>query len=226
MMQPWFFPHLAQWNMQAAAIHFAQVGAIATSAASTPFVSSAAAAASSPQPCEDARAAKASAAVPEYTKAWRATARSRDLSSEKTTVMMRNVPNNYTRSGVMSLLDAQGFMGKYDFLYFPVDFETHAALGYAFINFVTPEDAEKFHQVFEGFSQWSVASGKVCTVAWTQQEQGLEAHVQRYRNSPLMHALVPDEYRPVLLENGRRVPFPEPTKKIKAPRKGTKLMLV
>jgi len=145
--------------------------------------------------------------------------------SQRTTVMLRNFPNNYKRDDVLKLLDIQGFSGKYDFLYFPIDFDTSAALGYAFVNLVSTADAEALMEKLEGFSQWHVTSDKICTVVWSQQSQGLATHVQRYRNSPLMHELVPDEYRPVLFEEGQRVAFPSPTKKIKAPRKGTRLML-
>jgi len=56
--------------------------------------------------------------------------------------------------------------------------------------------------------------------------QGLEANIERYRNSPTMHELVPDAYRPMLFVNGQQVAFPAPTKKIKPPRKGTQRLLV
>lgn len=36
--------------------------------------------------------------------------------------------------------------------------------------------------------------------------------MERYRNSPVMHESVPDEYKPVILQNGLRVNFPEPSK--------------
>jgi len=146
--------------------------------------------------------------------------------ARRTTVMVRNLPNNYTRNDVLKLFDTQGFAGKYDFVYFPIDFDTSAALGYAFVNMLSTADAEALMGKLEGFSQWHVTSEKICRVAWSQHSQGLETHVQRYRNSPLMHELVPDGYRPVLLENGRRIAFPSPTKKVKAPRQGTRLMLV
>lgn len=43
----------------------------------------------------------------------------------------------------------------------------------------------------------------------------------RYRDSPIMHGSVPDEFKPVIFEagTGRRVDFPEPTKKLRAPRR-------
>ena len=50
--------------------------------------------------------------------------------------------------------------------------------------------------------------------------RGLEAHVERYRNSPVMHRSVPDQYKPVIFKDGVRKPFPRATKKVKAPTAG------
>jgi len=146
--------------------------------------------------------------------------------SQRTTVMLRNLPNNYTRAILLRLLDSEGFAGKYDFVYLPIDFRTHAALGYAFVNLVSPEQAACLHWHFDGFSKWMFPSSKRCSVSWSNPHQGLDSHIARYRNSPLMHEVVPDEYRPVLYREGQRIPFPPPTKKIKFPRKGTERMLV
>lgn len=44
--------------------------------------------------------------------------------------------------------------------------------------------------------------------------QGLEKHVEKYRNSPVMHDSVGHEARPILIQDGKRVAFPPPTKKI------------
>jgi len=144
----------------------------------------------------------------------------------QTTIMLRNLPNGYTRDDVLGLLAFHGFAGRIDFLYWPIDFETRAGLGYAFVNTHTQMDAEQLWRCMEGFSNWSLPSSKVCHVSWSKPLQGLEAHVERYRNSPLMHEAVPDMFRPMLFDcRGERVPFPAPTKKVKAPRKGTKLML-
>jgi hypothetical protein len=138
----------------------------------------------------------------------------------RTTVMLRNMPNNYTRDMLLDLVNSMGFSGCYDFAYLPVDFKSQAGLGYAFINFISTAEAQRCFECFEGFSEWKVPSEKVCTVTWGSPYQGLEAHIERYQNSPVMHQSIPDEWKPVLLENGRRVPFPAPTKAIKTPKMG------
>jgi len=136
----------------------------------------------------------------------------------RTTVMLRNMPNNYTRDMLLELVNSMGFAGCFDFAYLPVDFKSQAGLGYAFINFISTAEAQRCFDCFEGFSEWKVPSEKVCTVTWGSPYQGLEAHIERYQNSPVMHQSIPDEWKPVLFDNGVRVVFPAPTKAIKTPK--------
>lgn len=136
----------------------------------------------------------------------------------KTTVMVRNLPNNFSRQSLQDLLDKEGFEKQYDFIYLPIDFKSNASLGYAFVNLATPEVAERFWEVFQGFSKWNSASQKVCSVNWAAPTQGLDSHIERFRNSPVMHESVPDEHKPIMLDNGDRKEFPPPTKKIRPPR--------
>jgi len=137
---------------------------------------------------------------------------------DRTTVMMRDIPNSYSSSRLTELFDANGFLGRYDFLYLPIDFRTNMSLGYAFVNFVSSSDAQQFMECFDGFSNWCIQSPKVCQVSWADPNQGLEEHVERYRNSPVMHENVPDEFKPRLYAGGVRVAFPCPTKRIRPPR--------
>lgn len=136
----------------------------------------------------------------------------------RTTVMFRNMPNNYTRKMLLELMDAQGFAGQYDFVYLPVDFDTRACLGYAFINMVDVDAADRFWSIFNGFSSWSIPSRKVAGVSWSGPHQGMQAHVERYRNSSIMSDSTPDDYKPIILNNGVRLPFPAPTRKLRASR--------
>lgn len=139
-------------------------------------------------------------------------------SRPRTTVMLKNIPNNYTRSMLLNLMDMWGFAGLYDFVYLPVDFTSQAGLGYAFVNLVRPDVVGRFWHTFNGFRQWELPTSKVCEVTWSGPFQGLRAHVERYKNSPIMHSSVPDEYKPIILTNGVRTPFPPPTKALKLPK--------
>ncbi|CAE7570336.1 ML4 [Symbiodinium natans] len=140
----------------------------------------------------------------------------------RTTMMLRNLPNNYTRRMLLELLDSRGFSAKYDFVYLPCDFARKSNLGYAFVNLVEAEDiVDDFWGAFDGFVDWELPTAKVCRVGFSGPHQGLTAHIARYRNSPVMHKSVPDEYKPVILSNGVRQRFPAPTRKIKRPATGT-----
>lgn len=133
----------------------------------------------------------------------------------RTTVMLKNIPNNYTREQLRSVLDAQGYARRYDFLYLPFDYRHEANLGYAFVNHTTRRSARHMVEHMEGF-RWRASSQKVCQLSWGEAAQGLKANVERYRNSPVMHEDVPDEFKPV--DWGVRVDFPPPTKRLCAPR--------
>merc|ERR1712190_533361 len=134
-----------------------------------------------------------------------------------TTVVLRNLPLNYKRTMLLRMLDYEGFAGKFDFVYLPVDFDTGAGLGYAFVNLVSPDVVQHFWKTFDGYRKWMFRSNKVCSVGWSRPHQGLATHMERFRNSPLMHESVPDEYRPVLLDKGVRVSFPQPTQALRPP---------
>merc|ERR1719492_145677 len=136
---------------------------------------------------------------------------------EMTTVMLRNLPNDYNRTMLLHLLDCKGFAGKYDYVYVPTDLARQAGLGYAFVNLVSAADAQLIRQRLEGFRHWTVPSSKRLTVGWSDTVQGLEANVERYRNNPIMHECVPDESKPAVFKDGKRAEFPQPTKRLRKP---------
>jgi protein phosphatase 1 regulatory subunit 42 len=52
---------------------------------------------------------------------------------KRSTIMVRNIPNRYTREGLLD--DINEFLGTFDFFYLPMDLSAHSNVGYAFINF-------------------------------------------------------------------------------------------
>lgn len=136
----------------------------------------------------------------------------------KTTVMMRSMPKNVLRNMLTNILDTNGFAGYYDFVYMPMNFMTKDSFGYAFVNFLSHEDALRAFEVFQDFADWGVESEKTCDVSWSGLHQGLMEHIERYRNSPVMHPSVPDSFKPATFSFGVRVDFPPATKKLRAPR--------
>eukprot|EP00439_Symbiodinium_sp_Y106_P068065 s3710_g11.t1 len=141
--------------------------------------------------------------------------------TQRTTLMLRNLPNNYTRNMVCTMMDKEGFKGSYDFIYLPIDFRSKANLGYAFVNLVDEPQVQLFWQIFDGYTKWVLPSAKVCSVSWSGPHQGQQAHIDRYRDSPIMHGSVPDEFKPAIFAEGTglRLDFPMPSKKLRAPRK-------
>lgn len=142
----------------------------------------------------------------------------RDQNGSETTVMLRNIPNRYTQGMLLNLLDEHNFKHAYDFVYLPMDFRNGVNLGYAFVNLANNEEALRVMTTFQGFNRWYFDSAKVCEVSWAHPHQGLHDHVERYRNSPVMHPSMPEEYKPMIFSDGERVIFPLPTKAIRAPK--------
>jgi hypothetical protein len=138
--------------------------------------------------------------------------------SQHTTVILRNFPNEYTREDLLRLLDDEGFSAAYDFVHLPIDFQKKFGLGYAVVNMVSHQMALSIWERFTGFDRWDTPCDTVCEVSWNRPHQGLEAHIERYRNSPLMHESVPDVYRPAVFDHGLRIEFAAPTTRIRAPR--------
>jgi hypothetical protein len=151
----------------------------------------------------------------------------RKSAPDLTSVMVRNIPNNLSRNQLVELLNTQGFHACFDFLYLPIDFAKSANLGYAYINLIDSANAIRFMVAFQGFCAWQESVGKnskkVLEVQWCASIQGCEEHVARYRDSPLMHDSVPEEYRPLLLRDGVPVPFPAPIKPVRKPRGSTRV---
>jgi len=142
----------------------------------------------------------------------------RHTNPDKTTVLMQNIPNRHNRDMLQAIINEAGFRGTYDFLYLPADFRTKVSFGYAFLNFLCQAEAERFMQHFNGFSSWGSNSTKVCSVIWSEAQSGLESLFQKYRNCTVMHASVPDEFKPILLQKGERIDFPAPTTRVRKPR--------
>jgi hypothetical protein len=94
-----------------------------------------------------------------------------------TTIMLRNIPNKYTRAGLLSALIERGFDPARDCnnLYLPMDVGSGCNLGYSFLNFTTHSKAVAFMRAFDGCRLPSAGSRKVCTVVWAN-KQGLFQH--------------------------------------------------
>jgi hypothetical protein len=136
--------------------------------------------------------------------------------SPQTTIILRNLSKDCTRDAMIQMLQSEGFAGSYDMVHVPVGFQDLTGLGHALINFLDPAIAQDALLHFDQFSGLS-ADAELCQTGWSN-VQGLSAHVKRYRDSPMMHESIPDQFKPAMFKDGVKVPFPEPTKQLKAPR--------
>eukprot|EP00929_Paragymnodinium_shiwhaense_P003214 TRINITY_DN103640_c0_g1_i1.p1 TRINITY_DN103640_c0_g1~~TRINITY_DN103640_c0_g1_i1.p1 ORF type:complete len:278 (-),score=35.18 TRINITY_DN103640_c0_g1_i1:299-1045(-) len=116
-----------------------------------------------------------------------------------TTLMIKNLPSRCQREEVMKVMDESGFEDLYDFFYLPSRaFERRQNFGYAFVNFVSAEDAQRFRALVhrEGLKvrekQLDVVSANVQGLA------NLESHFQgklvsRTRAAPIFRSDLTEE---------------------------------
>jgi len=132
-------------------------------------------------------------------RAQRFAAKKKDLLSQYThhdgpitTLMICNIPCRVTQQQLVDIVDGMGFEGKYDFLYLPTGGRSSTVgssnLGYGFINYEDPTDAELFQQLFTNYQFEGTTSTKVCTVR--------PAHIQGLQNNILHFDRTANKGRP------------------------------
>lgn len=138
----------------------------------------------------------------------------------RTTVMLRNLPNNIDFRQLKELID-QVCHGKYDFSYLRVDFTNNLNVGYGFVNFTDPMHIVAFVRRYVG-RPWMPRmrfnrrrGPRIADVSYAT-VQGLDCLIEKFRNSSVMDEF-PD-FRPKLwytYENTRNLnnvglekPFP------------------
>jgi hypothetical protein len=138
-------------------------------------------------------------------------------------LILRNLPTTLSRDDLLAVLAEHGYLAAARFLYLPIDAASGSSLGYAFLSFESAAAAEAFCISMHGEKLWADRALQVSRNATcgTVDEQ-----VRRFRDSALMHGSVSDELRPILLQDGVRVEFPAPTKKLRAPRQRDQQRLV
>lgn len=88
---------------------------------------------------------------------------------KRTTVMMRNIPNKYSLQNLVDEISLT-FVGKYDYINLPIDYERKLNLGYAFINFVDPLHVVLFYETYYN-KKWSkYRSDKKIDINWAEKQ--------------------------------------------------------
>jgi hypothetical protein len=130
-----------------------------------------------------------------------------------TTLMLRNIPNKYTQNTLLLEIDDQGFVGSYDFFYLPMDVHNRSNVGYAFINFCTPQDAEGFRIKFSDHRFQRFQSRKISSVC-AAHVQGLYENLQHFTNRAVTQARN-SQYRPIVLKDNFRIDFEDALEELK-----------
>jgi hypothetical protein len=130
---------------------------------------------------------------------WAALKNRSDKDEPPTTLMIRNVPSRFSQQDLVMELQDLGFAGRFDFLYIPMDKNTLANVGYAFVNFVEPMWAKKCMEIFQNhcFTRKRRGPAKVATVSIAHL-QGLEKNLQHYENAAV-NASKQTQRRPLVM---------------------------
>ncbi|GME46355.1 putative meiosis protein mei2 protein [Neofusicoccum parvum] len=125
----------------------------------------------------------------------------------RTTVMLRNIPNQMTTYDLEGLLKGWAF-GMYDFLYLRIDFANMCNVGYAFVNFDSPMTIVRVKEQLDK-EGWPghLSSNKKAAMSYAT-VQGVESLIEKFRNSSVM--LEAPRCRPRLFYTWQDVyPYPD-----------------
>lgn len=111
------------------------------------------------------------------------------LGTAITTLMVRNMPSNYTQRDLMQDFTDLGLAGTFDFLYMPLDKSTMSNVGYGFVNFLQPSLAEECVRVLQQyrFCRNRLDKGRLAEVS-PAYIQGLEANLRHYEKAIITSA--------------------------------------
>ncbi|KAI3709758.1 hypothetical protein L2E82_39524 [Cichorium intybus] len=133
-----------------------------------------------------------------------------DQNENSTSVMIRNIPNNYTRELLVKWLDGHckeenekeenSIRSAFDFVYLPVDFKHRLNAGYAFVNFTCPDAAWRFYKSIKG-KPWELFESKKIADVARAKIQGKDALVRNFERMQLRSPS--SEYLPVWFDPPR-----------------------
>jgi len=86
---------------------------------------------------------------------------------DRTTVMLQRISYTLDENGVRRLLDQRGFRGTHNAVYVPRNPKRDVNLGYAFVNFVLPEQAAACIRVCSGCPFGEGEQNRNCSIAYS-----------------------------------------------------------
>ena len=102
------------------------------------------------------------------------------LEDKRNTIMIKNIPNKFTREKLLELID-KNFASTYDLFILPKDGNKNRNFGYAFINFISSYSIPYFYFVFNGKKWAETNSQKVCEITYSK-IQGRNELISHYPN--------------------------------------------
>ena len=102
------------------------------------------------------------------------------LEDKRNTIMIKNIPNKFTREKLLELID-KNFAGTYDLFILPKDGNKNRNFGYAFINFISSYSIPYFYFIFNGKKWAETNSQKVCEITYSK-IQGRNELISHYPN--------------------------------------------
>ena len=131
----------------------------------------------------------------------------------RTTIMIKNIPNKFTRELLINIID-QNFRGTYDVFILPTDSNHYKNFGYSFINFKNSYFIPYFYYMFNG-NKWSFTnSKKICEITYSKIQgknnllnhypskiiyENKEVDIINQRDDYLREFIIPNVYKDMFL---------------------------
>jgi hypothetical protein len=134
----------------------------------------------------------------------------------RTTVMVRNLTGNNARQDFLNFLAIAGLSDRYTFFYMPYKQTRDVLAGFAFVNFVAPQDVQVLHaKIKQGLGRNGNRDSNVRPLAISYARfQGHEQLVKHFSSSAVLHEQDPEK-RPIFRAKGvqkQRQEDPKPKK--------------
>jgi hypothetical protein len=131
---------------------------------------------------------------------------------KSTTLLLKNIPREYGRTGLCEELAANGFGYAIDFLYLPMDSATGENLGHAFVNVRTKDSTRDFIATFQDAptrDRLKAFPGEGVLQVACSDVQGREANMRKLCTSENIKSwLGHEEWEPLFLDDfGIRIPL-------------------
>lgn len=120
----------------------------------------------------------------------------------ETTLMIRNIPSQYTPEALMREWPNEG---TYDFLYLPFNSQAQRNLTYAFVNFTSPAFAIEFKHMWQKMRLKQFAVQKPLNIGFAD-VQGRDENLRQLKKKRLLHAKV-KQCQPLVFRDGVSIPL-------------------